>query len=182
VLVGGFDSAREYVWVMLDLRLSRQREAVIEQLAVRFAHDELSPHTHEARVHGALVAESVRELRRLTWDLPGVGDVLVALVWGRVDGIEVAADGRWLASRAARASWLLGRASACDVCLDVHSVSRRHAMLVKRGRCWSIVDLNATNGTLVNGERIVRRRLRPGDQIELGRGVVLSVAGDRHLD
>lgn len=51
---------------MIDLRLSRLRESVIERLAVRFAHDELSPHTHEARVQAALVAESVRELREMT--------------------------------------------------------------------------------------------------------------------
>jgi len=172
--VARFDLAREYVWVMVDLRLSQQRESVIEQLAVRFARDELSAHTHEARVDAALVAESVRELRELTWDLPGIGDVVVALLRGAVDGIEVVGDGRWLASAAAHASWLLGRASTCDVCLNAHSVSRQHALLVKRGHCWSIVDLKATNGTLVNGERVQRRRLRPGDQIELGRGVLLT--------
>jgi pSer/pThr/pTyr-binding forkhead associated (FHA) protein len=54
-------------------------------------------------------------------------------------------------------------------------------VLVKRGRCWSIVDLNATNGTRVNGERVHRRRLRPGDQIELGRRAVLAVTGERRL-
>jgi FHA domain-containing protein/uncharacterized protein DUF1707 len=167
---------------MIDLRIRRRRESVIEQLAVRFSHDELSPETHEARVHAALVAESVRELRELTWDLPAIGDFVVALLWGAVDGIEVVGDGRWLASQAAHTSWLLGRARTCDVRLDAISVSRRHAVLVKRGRCWSIVDLDATNGTLVNGQRVHRRRLRPGDEIELGRGVVLAVTGERHLD
>lgn len=163
---------------MIDSQLGRLRESVIEQLAVRFARDELSPHTHEDRVQAALIAESVRELRELTWDFSGIGDVVVALLWGTVDGIEVVGDGRWMASQAARASWLLGRATTCDICLDAISVSRRHAVLVKRGRCWSIVDLDATNGTLVNGERINRRRLRPGDQIALGQAV-LAVSGQR---
>ncbi|MEY2515306.1 MAG: hypothetical protein QOJ89_2664 [bacterium] len=164
---------------MVGLRLSRLRESVIEQLAVRFAHDELSPDTHEARVHAALLAESVRELRELMWDLPAIGDVVVALLWGAVDGIEVVGDGRWLASQAPRSSWLLGRASTCDVRFDARGVSRCHALLVKRGRCWSLVDLDATNGTVVNGQRVRRRRLRPGDRIELGRSVVLAVTGER---
>jgi hypothetical protein len=169
---------RDDAWVMIDSQLGRLRESVIEQLAVRFARDELSPHTHEDRVQAALVAESVRELRELTWDFSGIGDVVVALLWGAVDGIEVVGDGRWLASQSVRASWQLGRAATCDICFDAISVSRRHAVLVKRGRCWSIVDLNATNGTLVNGERISRRRLRPGDQITLGQAV-LAVSGRR---
>lgn len=166
--------------MMIDLRFSRLRESVIELLAVRFACDELSPHTHEARVQAALGAVSVRELRELTWDLPAIGDVVVGLLWGAVDGIDVVEDGRWLATQAPHASWLLGRASTCDVCFGSVSVSRRHAVLIKRGRCWSIVDLKATNGTFVNGERIDRRRLRPGDQIELGRAR-LAVAGERPL-
>lgn len=171
-------ATREYPWVMIDLRLSRLRESVIEQLAMGFARDELSPHTHEVRVQAALGAGSVRELRDLTSDLPSVRDVFVALVWGAVDGVEVAGDGRWLASQGVHASWLLGRAGACDVRLDATGVSRRHAVLIKRGRCWSIVDLQSTNGTVVNGERIDRRRLRPGDQIALGYAH-LAVTGDR---
>lgn len=167
---------------MVDLRLSRQRESVLEKLSVCFARDELSPHTHEARVHAALAAGSVRELRELTWDLFAIGDVAVAVLRGAVDGIEVVADGRWLASEATHSRWLLGRAGTCDVRFAASSVSRRHALLVKRGRCWSLLDLNATNGTWVNGERVHRRRLRPGDHIELGGGATtLAVTGDRHL-
>jgi len=165
---------------MVDRRLSRLRESVIERLAVRFAHDELSLHTHEARVHAALAAESMHELRELTWDLPAIGDVIVAWLYGAIDGIEVVADGRWLASQAPHSSWLLGRASTCDVRFDATSVSRRHALLIKRGRCWSLVDLDATNGTSVNGQRVGRRRLRPGDHIELGRSARLTVTGERY--
>jgi pSer/pThr/pTyr-binding forkhead associated (FHA) protein len=31
-----------------------------------------------------------------------------------------------------------------------------------------VVDLNSTNGTFVNGERVRRHLLRPGDRIRIG--------------
>lgn len=167
---------------MVDRRLSPQREWVLEKLSVGFARDELSPHTHENRVQAALAAASLRELRELTWDLSAIGDAAVALLRGVVDGVEVVADGRWLASEAAHSCWLLGRAGTCDVRFAGRDVSRRHALLVKRGRCWSLVDLNATNGTWINGERVDRRRLRPRDHIELGSSAAsLAVTGDHPL-
>ena len=44
------------------------------------------------------------------------------------------------------------------------------------------VDLDATNGTWVNGERVDRRRLRPCDDIELGNSTTtLAVTGDQRL-
>lgn len=57
------------------------------------------------------------------------------------------------------------------------TVSRRHALITKRGRCWSIVDLGAKNGTLVNGVPILRRRLTPGDYVDLGGDVRLAIVG-----
>lgn len=162
---------------MIDLRLGRQRDSVLEQLAVGFARGELSEHTHAARVEAALGADSVRELRAVTWDLPTMRDHLIALMLGAVDGIEVVADGRWLARDATHASWLLGRQGCCDVRFATKTVSRRHALITKRRRCWSIVDLGAKNGTFVNGVRILRRRLTPGDHVELGADVRLEIVG-----
>jgi hypothetical protein len=173
-------AAREYLR-MVDRRLSRLRETILERLAFGFAHDELSPHTHEVRVQVALAAGSLRELRDVTWDLSAVGDVLIGLLVGAVDGVEVVADGRWLASDASHVSWVLGRASSCDVRFGATSVSRRHAVVTKRGRCWSLQDLGAKNGTWVNEERVYRRRLRPGDRIELGADAGIAVLGERHL-
>lgn len=37
---------------------------------------------------------------------------------------------------------------------------------------WSLVDLSSTNGTLVNGERIVSATLRDGDRLHLGETVL----------
>ena len=53
----------------------------------------------------------------------------------------------------------------------------RGELSTKRGRCWSIVDLGAKNGTFVNGVPILRRRLTPGDQVDLGCDVRLAIVG-----
>jgi hypothetical protein len=63
---------------------------------------------------------------------------------------------------------LLGRHHACDVVLGHISVSRRHARLSFRDGHWILRDLESTNGTSVNGTRVVRCRLLPGDRLMLG--------------
>ena len=63
---------------------------------------------------------------------------------------------------------VLGRRRDCDVVLSSDAVSRRHAKLSFRDGNWVIRDLGSTNGTRVNGIRVGRCRLRPGDRIALG--------------
>jgi predicted component of type VI protein secretion system len=63
---------------------------------------------------------------------------------------------------------LLGRQLTCDVVLGDLTVSRRHARLVFRDGHWVIQDLGSTNGTRVNGVRVGRCELQPGDDIDLG--------------
>lgn len=48
----------------------------------------------------------------------------------------------------------VGRAEHNDVRLDTKSVSAAHATLTRLGTGWSVRDLDSTNGTYVNGERI----------------------------
>ena len=63
---------------------------------------------------------------------------------------------------------VVGRLSTCDICLaDVNS-SREHAAFERETGGWAIRDLGSTNGTIVNGQRIARQRLRDGDQIVIG--------------
>src|SRR5688572_11452801 len=47
-------------------------------------------------------------------------------------------------------------------------ISQEHARLVRSGGRWSIADRDSRNGTRVNGEAIVERRLDDGDVIECG--------------
>lgn len=63
----------------------------------------------------------------------------------------------------------IGRTSECDVCIqDDDRISRVHARLDWDGHNWIVVDLESTNGSFVNGEKITERRLEPGDVIEIG--------------
>jgi FHA domain len=73
----------------------------------------------------------------------------------------------------AREELLLGRHAGCDVVLPDPSVSRRHAWLTFRDGHWILRDLDSTNGTCVNGERVVRCELEPGDRLRLGSAELL---------
>jgi pSer/pThr/pTyr-binding forkhead associated (FHA) protein len=55
------------------------------------------------------------------------------------------------------------------------AVSRRHAQISRQGDGHMIEDLNSTNGTFINAQRVVGAvPLAPGDLIELGTAVTLS--------
>lgn len=68
----------------------------------------------------------------------------------------------------ARDELLIGRHPSCHVVIGADTVSRRHARLVFRDGAWVVQDLESTNGTHLNGQRVGRCRLRPGDQLRLG--------------
>jgi pSer/pThr/pTyr-binding forkhead associated (FHA) protein len=62
----------------------------------------------------------------------------------------------------------IGRSPAADIVLDDSSVSRRHALLARRGAETVILDDRSLNGLRVNGERVNEAILRNGDLIVLG--------------
>ncbi|HVS14337.1 MAG TPA: GGDEF domain-containing protein [Thermoanaerobaculia bacterium] len=67
----------------------------------------------------------------------------------------------------------IGRSFNNSIVIDADSVSRRHARFVPLEEDFIVEDLGSTNGTLVNGERVDRRRpLAHGDLVQIG-GVVL---------
>jgi pSer/pThr/pTyr-binding forkhead associated (FHA) protein len=63
----------------------------------------------------------------------------------------------------------LGRGLSADVRLDDQTVSRKHAVIVRRGDEAVILDDRSMNGTWLNGERVTEAVLRDGDEIMLGR-------------
>ena len=63
---------------------------------------------------------------------------------------------------------VLGRSRECDTVLDDPNVSRQHAELRQEDGGWVIADLGSTNGVKVNGRRVERARLAPGDTVTLG--------------
>ncbi|WP_406678242.1 FhaA domain-containing protein [Neomoorella carbonis] len=67
---------------------------------------------------------------------------------------------------------VLGRQPACDFILTDEQVSRRHCHLEENHDRVLLVDLGSRNGTLVNGKRVERAFLKPGDRIQVGRTVL----------
>jgi len=62
----------------------------------------------------------------------------------------------------------LGRAPDNHVHIDDTTVSANHARIFTYFYVSYIEDLNSTNGTFVNGKRITKHVLHPGDVIHLG--------------
>ena len=69
---------------------------------------------------------------------------------------------------------IIGRDPNVDLTIPSPAVSRRHARLTRQGEGYLLEDLGSSNGTFLNGERLVERRsLKTGDQIQLGRAISL---------
>lgn len=69
----------------------------------------------------------------------------------------------------------IGRSAECEVHLPFNNISRRHARIRFHGEDYVIADLNSTNGTYVNGVRIIRCVLRSNDQIQIGAAKIYFV-------
>ena len=63
----------------------------------------------------------------------------------------------------------IGRGSDADVFLDDITVSRDHAILVRRGGDFHLDDCGSLNGTYVNRSRIESHRLEDGDELQVGK-------------
>lgn len=62
----------------------------------------------------------------------------------------------------------IGRSPASEVVLDDSSVSRRHALITRRGEQTVILDDRSRNGVHVNGQRVSEAVLHDGDTIVCG--------------
>lgn len=66
---------------------------------------------------------------------------------------------------------VIGRGAAADVRIPHLTVSELHATLSTEGDGYVVVDPGSTNGTRVNGERLVagrKKKLRDGDRLDIG--------------
>ncbi len=64
----------------------------------------------------------------------------------------------------------VGRDEAAPIRIDEPLVSRRHARLERRGGVWLLSDLDSTNFTRLNGQRIRREQeLSDGDEVQFAR-------------
>ncbi|MEZ6048200.1 MAG: FHA domain-containing protein [Planctomycetaceae bacterium] len=61
---------------------------------------------------------------------------------------------------------LVGRKQGfCDLVIEKHSISKLHCLIAKTDGLLYIRDLASTNGTRVNGQKVTRGALLPGDEL-----------------
>lgn len=82
--------------------------------------------------------------------------------------IRVIVKGNELGLRELAGVVVIGRGAECDLRLPDADVSRAHCRIERRGSEYEVVDLASRNGTLVEGARVSRRKLRDGDVMRLG--------------
>ena len=91
--------------------------------------------------------------------------------------VDPTGDGQGLArgNVPIKTPFTIGRSSSCDLALPSQSVSGVHAEIVREDNEIWLRDLNSTNGTFVNGERVRDRiQLSNGDTVQFA-SVVFQV-------
>lgn len=63
----------------------------------------------------------------------------------------------------------MGRRESCDICLRFPNISGLHCEMTFQDGYWLIRDMGSTNGVKVNGTRVQRKVLHPGDTITIAK-------------
>ena len=77
---------------------------------------------------------------------------------------------------------VLGRGSNATIRLNDDGISRRHARILQVAGEVLVEDLQSSNGTQVNGEKVLQQALKDGDKIRLGSTTVLKFTYHDQLD
>ena len=93
-------------------------------------------------------------------DVTAKGAALVIRAGGGRVGETFALTGERLA---------IGRRPESDIFLDDVTVSRDHALLVRRGGDYHLDDCGSLNGTYVNRQRVDSHKLEDGDELQIGK-------------
>lgn len=72
---------------------------------------------------------------------------------------------------------VIGRASDCDIRINDHSVSRRHARIQPGADGFYAVDLQSTNGTYINDVATSMYKLKDGDYLRVGNCIYRFLMG-----
>ena len=122
-----------------------------------------------ARARGAPASRSRRptastrrasSCRSRSSEVTAHGPALVIRAGGGRVGESFAVDGERMS---------IGRRPDSEVFLDDVTVSRDHALLIRRGDSWYLDDCGSLNGTYVNRSRIESQRLEEGDEVQIGK-------------
>jgi hypothetical protein len=158
-----------------------ERDRALKVLRDGVEMGRLSHDTFIRRMELALTARRSEDLALLTADLP-TESRLSRLVFGTVEavsGFTVRLRRAWQAERLPKLllphagnghPLRIGRDPANGLRLTHETVSRVHAELSRQGGMWVLRDLGSTNGTTVNGRRVIGAAVvREGDQVGFGR-------------
>ena len=77
---------------------------------------------------------------------------------------------------------VLGRGREADVRLQGDGISRKHALVRLDGEGVRFEDLGSTNGSFINGERVMQQVLNEGDKVQIGTAVILKFTYHDELD
>ncbi len=70
---------------------------------------------------------------------------------------------------------IIGRGEENGIVLNIAEISRKHSVLTRGEEGYIIKDLGSTNGTYVNGQRLMGPHVpRPGELVKLGENVSLA--------
>jgi len=70
-----------------------------------------------------------------------------------------------------KSPFIFGRGNECDVIIATSLVSRQHAVLTYEQGHYVLYDQNSTNGTWVNGQRILQHVVKNLDRVQIGPNV-----------
>ncbi len=93
-------------------------------------------------------------------------DIVASFFEGEVRPTLVGPDGTGVS--VSHAPIVIGRLPECSIVLNDTNVSRRHAQVALEDGSVVVTDLGSTNGTFVNGKRVTRATVRPGDELAIG--------------
>ena len=75
-------------------------------------------------------------------------------------------------------SLTLGRDASNRIQINDSEVSRRHAEIRRTEEGHVVIDLESSNGTFINTEKVGKRLLKNGDRLQLGRTLLLFTSAD----
>ncbi|MBN1200529.1 MAG: FHA domain-containing protein [Anaerolineae bacterium] len=96
-------------------------------------------------------------------------EITIALMSGPQDGAMLSFE--TLLDDGGPVEITIGRREGCDICLSYDSqVSREHARLIFDGNCFWLEDMDSTNGTFLDEDKITGRvEIEPGELFRVGR-------------
>jgi hypothetical protein len=139
-----------------------------------FVNAEGANYCQKCGAYLAVAAESAREPSTATYRVGETGELIP------VELDEVVSEGAALVIRSGGGRvgesfalqgdrMTVGRRPDSDVFLDDVTVSRDHALIVRRNGAYWLDDLGSLNGTYVNRRRIDSHRLEDGDELQVGK-------------